>query len=137
MYESHELKEVTCLVPLRPNDFDWSRQLNNAVYPQLLESGRWVWALENCIDLRMESLVGVVSRLELDYLKPVFWDPVATVTVRTGVRNIERFSIYLNQMVEDSGSRTCARARVQLAMYDSAKKVPVAIDLAKLRRDSV
>jgi acyl-CoA thioesterase FadM len=85
----------------------------------------------------MESLVGVVSRLELDYLKPVFWDPVATVTVRTGVRNIERFSIYLNQMVEDSGSRTCARARVQLAMYDSAKKVPVAIDLAKLRRDSV
>ncbi|MBU2839381.1 acyl-CoA thioesterase [Acidithiobacillus thiooxidans] len=136
MDKSHWLREVTCLVPLRPNDFDWSHQLNNAVYPQLLESGRWAWALENCIDLRMDGLLGVVSRLELDYLKPVFWDPISTVKVHTGVRNVQRFSIYLNQMVEDPESQTCARACVQLALYDSVKKVPVAIDLEKFRRSS-
>lgn len=134
MDERHDLMEIRCQVPVRPNDFDWSRQLNNAVYPQLLEIGRWTWTLENDIDLRQSSLVGVVSRIELDYLKPVMWDPMAALTVRTSVRDIERFSIYLNQTIEDMDRKVCAKALVRLAMYDTDKKTLVAIDFARLRR---
>lgn len=119
-------------VPLRPNDFDWSRQLNNSVYLQLLETGRWSWALDNGIDLRESNIVGVVVRIEIDYLRPIFWNPISVLKVRTRVKNIERFSIYLHQSIEDENTNLIADAIVRLAMYDMNNRRVIPIDKDEL-----
>lgn len=125
--------ENICTAPLRPNDFDWSRQLNNSVYLQMLEIGRWSWALGNGIDLRDSKLIGVVSRIEIDYLLPVFWNPIATLRVRTQVKNLERYSIFLNQSIEDENDNLIAEAIVRLAIYDTVDRRVIPIDQEELR----
>ncbi|QMU75744.1 4'-phosphopantetheinyl transferase superfamily protein [Streptacidiphilus sp. PB12-B1b] len=113
-----ELVEHRCEVALRPNDFDWAGHLNNSVYPQLLETGRWEWGLANGVDVRNSHLVAVVVQLHLDYLQPVLWDPVGRVNVRTDVVEQSPYSFTLAQDVEQVDGTVVARGRVKLSLVD-------------------
>jgi YbgC/YbaW family acyl-CoA thioester hydrolase len=127
-------REHVTPVSVRPNDFDWSLLLNNSVYLTLLEVGRWDWSISQGLDFRHGRLVGVVVRLEIDYIKPLFWDPLARLQVRTRGEKIERYSFYLQQRVEDSSGELIADARLRLALFDKEQGKPVAIKLEEIRR---
>jgi len=113
-------------VQLRPNDFDWSLQLNNSVYLQILEIGRWKWAEQNKLNFVDCDIAAVVSSINIEYLKPVDWNPVATIIIKTELTKIENYSIFMLQNIEDNAS-VITTAKVRLAMYDLVKKsvVPV------------
>lgn len=104
-------------IHLRPNDFDWSRFLNNAVYPELFEFARWDWAQSNGIELQQSNIAAVVVRMEIDYKKPIFWDPLAQVFVDTSVKAIERFSFTLSQVVK-SNDEVHTVGALKLSLYD-------------------
>lgn len=112
----------TCEVALRPNDFDWAGHLNNSVYPQLLETGRWEWGLAHGVDLRHSPLVAVVLRLQLDYLRTVDWDPVGRLAVRTALARRSAYSFTLAQDVTEPDGTTVARGLVRLALIDRDTK---------------
>jgi len=121
-------------VCLRPNDFDWSSQLNNSVFLELLEIGRWNWCLANNLDMRYHNLIGVVVRIEIDYIKPVFWDPLASLQVRTKVDKIEKYSFYLQQTIEEQCGVVIAKAKLRLGLFDKELRTPVAINLEELQQ---
>jgi acyl-CoA thioesterase FadM len=122
-----------CLVELRPNDFDWTGQLNNAVHAQLMEVGRWRWAAANDVDLRYGDLVAVVVSLRVDYLKPVAWDPVRHVAVRTGLAGATSYSFTLSQDIEHHDGTVYATGRVRLALVSRATQQVRRADLGSLR----
>lgn len=108
----------TCEVTLRANDFDWAGHLNNSVYVQLLESGRWEWGLACGVDLRESTLVAVVLQLHLDYLRPVEWNPVGRLRVRTSLAERSAYSFTLAQDVERLDGTVVASGRVRLGLVD-------------------
>ncbi|MFF8595293.1 acyl-CoA thioesterase [Streptomyces sp. NPDC015220] len=109
-------------VALRPNDFDWAGHLNNSVYVQLLETGRWEWGLACGVDLRDSRLVAVVLQLRLDYLRAVDWDPVGRLAVRTSLAERSPFSFTLAQDVERTDGTVVATGRVRLGLVDRDTK---------------
>lgn len=110
--------EHACEVALRPNDFDWAGHLNNSVYVQLLESGRWEWGRAWGGDLREDAPVAVVLQLRLDYLEAVGWDPVGRLVVRTALAERTAYSFTLTQDVERTDGTVVARGRVRLGLVD-------------------
>jgi acyl-CoA thioesterase FadM len=114
--------EHICHVALRPNDFDWAGHLNNSVYVQLLETGRWEWGIAHGVDARQDSLVAVVLQLHLDYLQSVDWDPVGRLGVRTSLAGKSAYSFTLAQDVERPDGTVVARGRVRLGLVDRHTK---------------
>lgn len=112
----------TCEVPLRPNDFDWAGHLNNSVYAELLETGRWEWGLACGVDLRHSPLVAVVLQLRLDYLRAVDWDPVGRLVVRTSLAGRSAYSFTLAQDIERTDGTAVARGTVRLGLVDRHTK---------------
>jgi acyl-CoA thioesterase FadM len=119
----------TCLVALRPNDFDWTGQLNNSIHPQLIEMGRWRWGHANGVDLRDSELVAVVVSLHLDYLRPILWDPVGCVLVRTDLVETTAYSFTLAQDIEHLDGAVLTRGQVRLAMVSRKTKEIHRVDL--------
>ena len=113
-----DLLEHRCEVALRANDFDWAGHLNNSVYPQLLETGRWEWGRANGVDVQKSQLIAVVVQLHLDYLIPVLWDPVGTVSVHTRVASQSPYSFTLAQDVARADGTTVAKGLVKLSLVD-------------------
>ncbi|MFD8206933.1 acyl-CoA thioesterase [Streptomyces sp. NPDC059695] len=124
--------EHTVEVGLRPNDFDWAGHLNNSVFPQLLETGRWEWGLANKVDLRDSTLVAVVLQLRLDYLKAVDWDPVGRLFVRTSLAGQTPYSFTLAQDVLLADGTVAARGQVRLGLVDRVTKAIHRVDLRAL-----
>ncbi|MGW2225702.1 acyl-CoA thioesterase [Streptomyces formicae] len=114
--------EHACEVALRPNDFDWAGHLNNSVYVQLLETGRWEWGRAHGGDLSEGTPVAVVLQLQLDYLKAVDWDPVGRLVVRTSLVEQTAYSFTLAQDVERTDGTAVARGRVRLGLVDRDTK---------------
>lgn len=131
MNEPHFHDHVSALRP-RPNDYDWALQLNNSVFVELFEAGRWDWTMANGIDLRHGRLVGAVARLEIDYKKPVFWDPSTVLHVTTSLVRLERFSLFLRQRVARAGDEV-ADGLLRLVVFDKQRRVMVPIDIDQLR----
>lgn len=127
------LVEHTCRVELRPNDFDWAGHLNSGVHPQLLEVGRWKWGIANGIDLRGGQLVAVVVSLHLDYVKPIGWDPVGQVVVRTALVTTTAYSYTLRQDIECADATVMARGHVRLALVDRETQRIHRVDLTQLQ----
>jgi acyl-CoA thioesterase FadM len=123
-----------CSVDLRPNDFDCAGHLNNSVHPQLMELGSWQWGIANGVDLRDGSLVAVVVSLHLDYLKPIEWNPVGRVMVRTDLVEVTAYSFTLTQDIECEDGMVFSRGRVRLALMDRASR-PHQVDLDSLRTE--
>ena len=122
-----------CVVQLRANDFDWSRHLNNAVYFQLLEQARWSWTNHNNIDLRHSELVGVVSNLEINYLKPIEWDPLQRVKISTKALNISAYSITLSQIIYRNDDKIAADAKLRLALLNIKTNKLNKLDIERIR----
>ena len=133
MNNSLRSSENVCTVALRPNDFDTYLILNNSVYLELFEMGRWRWGLMNGMDFKKLDLAVMVIRIEIDYIKPIFWNPVATVNVRTKLVKQELYSFYLQQQIELAEDLT-TKGLVRISLYDRAKNRPVLIDVAKLQQ---
>ncbi len=55
---------------VRPNDLDSLRHVNNAIVLEYFEAGRWAWAQHHALGPRAQ-IVAVVSRAEIDYLRPI------------------------------------------------------------------
>lgn len=131
MSEPHFNDHVSALRP-RPNDYDWALQLNNSVFVELFEAGRWDWSMANGIDMRHGRLVGAVARLEIDYKKPVFWDPSIVLHVTTSLVRLERFSLFLRQRVSLAGDEV-ADGLLRLVVFDKQRRVMVPINIDQLR----
>ncbi|MFC9428936.1 MULTISPECIES: 4'-phosphopantetheinyl transferase superfamily protein [unclassified Streptomyces] len=129
-----DVTEHRAEIELRPNDFDWAGHLNNSVHPQLLETGRWQWALANDVDLRDSELVAVVLQLSLDYVKSVEWNPVGKVAVRTSLAERSAYSFTLAQDIEELDGTVVARGRVRLGLVERGTQRIHRADLAALRR---
>lgn len=125
-------RDHTSHVRPRPNDYDWALQLNNSVYVELFETGRWDWSMANGLDLRHGHLVGAVARLEIDYKRPVFWDPATVLQVTTSLDRLERFSMFLRQRVTHA-EHTVAEGLVRIVLFDKQRRVMVPINLEPLR----
>ncbi|RSN55664.1 hypothetical protein DMH12_15095 [Streptomyces sp. WAC 04229] len=121
--------EHVCEVALRPNDFDRAGHLNNSVYVQLLETGRWEWGLAHGADAREGTLVAVVLQLRLDFLRAVDWDPVGRLAVRTSLAGRSPYSFSLAQDVELPDGTVAARGRVRLGLVDRHTKRAHRVDL--------
>jgi len=127
-----ETVEHTCQVALRSNDFDWAGHINNSVYPELLETGRWEWGRANGAHLRAGPLVAVVLQLSLDYIKAVDWDPLGRVAVRTSLAGLSPYSFTLDQDIEFPDGTLAARARVKLGLIHRETKAVHRVDLRAL-----
>jgi acyl-CoA thioester hydrolase len=125
----------TYLVDLRPNDFDRTGHLDESVHPQLIELGRWRWAHANGIDLRGDELLPVVVSLHLDYLRPIAWDPLGCVVVRTDLVKTTAYSFTLAQSVESPDGTVFTRGWVRLTLVDRATREIHRIDLDQWRSD--
>ena len=123
MYE-----ERSTTVELRPNDFDVGAHLNNSVCLELLEVGRWRWCEANGIDFDGRDCVNVVSRAEIDFLHPIGWRRSRSLTVFTKLKKVHRFSVFMDQRVEDSNGHVCLRAVLRLALLDKNNNRPIAIN---------
>ena len=130
----HGLVAHDAVVPLRPNDFDWTGNLNNSVLLEVCESARWQWARANRLDLRTPRVAAVVAAAELRYLRPVPWDPLAQVRVHTDVDDLTFYGITLAQEVHSEDGATLATAVFRLALYDLATRAPCRIRLEALTR---
>ena len=64
------LEPVAFRLPVRPNDLDSLGHVNNAVILEYFEAGRWAWMNRQGIR-QTQAVVPVVSRIEVNYLKPV------------------------------------------------------------------
>jgi acyl-CoA thioester hydrolase len=65
---------------VRPNDLDSLGHVNNATVLEYLEAGRWAWMDQHALR-RHASVIGVVSRIEVDYRREI--RPQEEVEVRT------------------------------------------------------
>lgn len=128
----HGLVAHSCTVPLRPNDFDWTGQLNNSILLEVCETSRWQWASANKLDLKTERFAAVVASAELRYLRPVSWDPLAQVRVRTDVQDLSFYAITLAQEMGSEDGQQLATAVFKLALYDLVTRLPVRIRLESL-----
>ena len=84
----------------------------------------------NGMDFKKLDLAIMVIHIEIDYIKPIFWNLVAKVNVRTKLVEQELYSFYLQQQIELAEDLTTT-GLVRISLYDRAKNRPVLIDLAK------
>ena len=124
-YRISDFQDCITKTLLRPNDFDLSWQLNNSVFVELFEFGRWEWAKLNGINLTESELLGVVVRLELDYIKPIFWGFSKQLSVRTSVHKIENYSFHLQQEILDDLDCVYALGSLRLALFDKNERKAV------------
>lgn len=115
---SNNIISCTSRISLRPNDFDWSKFLNNSVYPQLFEFARWDWARINKVNLEQSNIAAVVVRMEIDFISPVIWNPIAEVLVDTELDSLNAYSFSIIQTVRSVEGDMKAKARIKLALFD-------------------
>ena len=73
-------EESSVTLRVRPNDLDSLGHVNNATVLEYLEAGRWAWMDQHGLG-RQSPVIGVVSRIEVDYRREI--RPQQEVEVRT------------------------------------------------------
>lgn len=73
-------EESSVTLRVRPNDLDSLGHVNNATVLEYLEAGRWAWMDQHGL-ARQPAIIGVVSRIEVDYRRELH--PQQEVEVRT------------------------------------------------------
>jgi acyl-CoA thioesterase FadM len=107
--------EDVCPVQIRANDFDWSGSLNNSVYLELFEQGRWSWARKHGINEAITRVFAVVSEATIQFISPIRWNPTAVVTVQTKLCLCRAFSFWLDQAIYDNETLIAA-GKLRLAL---------------------
>jgi acyl-CoA thioesterase FadM len=117
------LEPVALRLPVRPNDLDSLGHVNNAVVLEYFETGRWAWMDRQGIG-RTRTLVPVVSRIEVNYLKPVLGGMVE-VNTRLFSRPEDpetSYQVVFQQCLAaltDTGPVPAAEAMVRVAFLDT------------------
>lgn len=110
-------------VPVRPTDLDSNGHVNNAVYVEYLQCGRWAWLDRVGLPratLRAAGITVVVARLEVDFEREIGEGDVATVAV--AVERVGDKSLTLTQAIVRSDGVRAARAKVVLVAFDPATR---------------
>jgi acyl-CoA thioester hydrolase len=112
------------LCPLRWADMDSFGHVNNVVFLRYLEQGRVDWMFETAREAGVEkfSLGTVVSRHEIDYLRPLVYR-AAPVRVEIWVTQIKVASFTCAYEVRDEDV-VYARAQTTLVPYDLTAQRP-------------
>jgi YbgC/YbaW family acyl-CoA thioester hydrolase len=111
-----------CTVQVRANDFDWSGSLNNSVYLELFEQGRWSWARRHGMNEATTAFVAVVSEITVQFKVPVRWNPTAIVTVETKLSGYSAYSFCLDQDIYyDKSLSAAGRLRLALVRSDNGE----------------
>jgi YbgC/YbaW family acyl-CoA thioester hydrolase len=101
---------------IRANDIDSAGHINNSVYFEAFEAGRWDWANKYLPDIG-HSITAVVSSITVDYLKPIVSRPNEYVDIRTNIHLCQHFSIYfIQKMIIDE--KNIATAKVRVVPFD-------------------
>jgi YbgC/YbaW family acyl-CoA thioester hydrolase len=108
---------------VRPNDLDSLRHVNNAVVLEYFETGRWDWARHHAVPPRSQ-VVAVVSRAEIDYLRPIEIPEVEIHTELADPLDLDEinYKVCFRQHVLVPGAgldRALVRALVHVAFLDT------------------
>lgn len=123
MSDAPPLTAVRTRLRVRPNDLDSLRHVNNAVVLEYLEAGRWDWAQH--LEVPPGSpIVAVVSRAEIDYLRPIEIPEVEVHTELDGPLDLEEinYKVCFRQRVLSPGAdldRALVRGLVHVAFFDT------------------
>ncbi|OQX06059.1 MAG: hypothetical protein BWK73_31830 [Thiothrix lacustris] len=101
---------------IRANDIDSAGHINNSVYFEAFEAGRWDWASKYLPNIG-HSITAVVSSITVDYLKPIIPRPNEYVDIITNIHLCEYFSIYFNQQMTID-EKNIATAKVRVVPFD-------------------
>lgn len=122
-----QLTDDSTAVPLRAFDFDWSGAVNNSVYLQLFEQGRWNWARRNGITDALRIFTAVVADAKLAFHAPIRWDPTGEVNVQTQLQAVTAFSFTVRQTVRYCDT-VAARGILRLAVIDAVSHKLLRVD---------
>jgi acyl-CoA thioester hydrolase len=121
-------EESVVTLRVRPNDLDSLGHVNNATVLEYLEAGRWAWMDQHALR-RDASVIGVVSRIEVDYRREIL--PQREVEVHTrlespGPEELEdadavHYRATFRQQVLLDG-QVAVDARVQAAFLHAAER---------------
>ncbi|MEZ4453782.1 MAG: thioesterase family protein [Nannocystaceae bacterium] len=111
----------------RPGDLDSLGHVNNAVVLEYLEAGRWGWMDENHL-ARIDAIVPVVSRIEIDYRRELRCEPLVVETTLLEPEDLDddlSYRAVFHQrvcVVRDGETIVAAEARVQVAFLDARSR---------------
>lgn len=119
------LTAVRTRLGVRPNDIDSLRHVNHAVVLEYCEAGRWDWARQLAVPPG-SPVVAVVSRAEIDYLRPIEILEVEVHTELDGPLDLEEISykVCFRQHVLEPGAgldRALVRALIHVAFLDTRR----------------
>ncbi|MCB9700828.1 MAG: acyl-CoA thioesterase [Myxococcales bacterium] len=121
------LRDTRTPLVARPGDLDSLGHVNNAVVLEYLEAGRWGWMDENRL-ARIDAIVPVVSRIEIDYRRELRCEPIVVETALVEPEELDDDLAYravfhqLVRVVRDGESLVAAEARVQVAFLDARSR---------------
>ncbi|XXF75586.1 acyl-CoA thioesterase [Myxococcaceae bacterium GXIMD 01537] len=113
---------------VRPNDLDSLGHVNHATVLEYLEAGRWAWMDKHGLR-RVSPVIGVISRVEVDYRREILPQQELTVHTRLEVPGPEdladedavHYRAVFRQQVR-VGEQVVTDARVQAAFIHAAER---------------
>lgn len=107
---------VSTSINVRPGDLDIAGHVNNARALEYFEHGRWTWLAHHGLE-RYSHVVPVVTRVEVDYRRELFW---GEITIHTAlVEDAEAiYKAVFNQSIEAEPGQAAVNARVEVAFID-------------------
>lgn len=129
MQESNNKKQYRHRMPvqIRFNDVDMFGHLNNTVYVQFLDQGKYAYFRQF-----MEGTFGstptapVIVNINVDYLVPAHIDD--NLTVATAITKIADTSLVLEQEIADTDGHVKCRARTTMVNINLKTGVPETVD---------
>jgi acyl-CoA thioester hydrolase len=114
-------------IPMRFSDIDAMGHVNNAVYVTYFEMGR-VAILDQVIGSRkLEEIKFVVARVEVDYIRPIFFSDKVQIGLR--VSSIGKSSFTIEYLITANGKPAAKGLTVQVFYdYEKRAKMPVPAD---------
>src|SRR6478609_3735606 len=121
-----KLEPVTLALGVRPRDLDSLGHVNNAVALEYLEAGRWAWLTHHRV-IRSQSVVAIVTRVEIDYLREI---PFQQVLVETALLDLPpdfeddlTYRVVFHQgVLLEPGGKPAVLARVQVGFLDAENR---------------
>lgn len=117
----------TIPVQIRFNDVDMFGHVNNAVYLQYLDMGKYAYfrSMMDGGDFGSEPTAPVVANINIDFMSPAHIDD--SLSVHTCVSDVGDSSITLQQSIVDAAGEEKCRARVIMVNVDTRTGRPVTV----------
>jgi YbgC/YbaW family acyl-CoA thioester hydrolase len=110
-------RNVYTSLSVRPSDLDSVGHVNNSRVLDYLEQGRWEWLQLH--GLRQHArVIPVVSRVEVDYRKEIFWGGIRIVTQRVQVEDATYKAMFDQRIYAGDATEPSVQAIVHVAFID-------------------